>query len=94
MNGVNCFTLTQVNDLKYTGNQNAYDFGLSNTKVIETDSTNEVLSVRIKATKASNGNWSAARIFNFYQDSTKSKNQNVGISFSTTNLTNGVSQQL
>ena len=89
MDGVNWFTLAQVNDLKYTGNQNAYDFGLSNTKVIETDSTNEVLYVRIKATKASNGNWFAARMFNFYQDSTKSKNPSAGISYSTTNPTNG-----
>jgi len=89
MDGVNWFTIAQVNDLKYTGNQNAYDFGLSNIKVIETDSTNEVLYVKIKATKASNGNWFTAGMFNFYQDSTKSKNPSAGISYSTTNPTNG-----
>ena len=89
MDGVNWFTIAQVNDLKYTGNQNAYDFGLSNIKVIETDSTNEVLYVRIKATKASNGNWFTAVMFNFYQDLTKSKNPSAGISYSTTNPTNG-----
>ncbi len=89
IDGVNWFTLAQVSDLKYSGNQNATDFGKNNAKMIETDSTEEVSYVRITATKASNGNWFAARMFNFYQDTTKSAKPSAGIHYSTTEVTNG-----
>ena len=57
--------------------------------MIEIDSTEEVSYVRITATKASNGNWFAARMFNFYQDATKSAKPSAGIHYSTTEVTNG-----
>lgn len=88
MDGVNWFQLAEIKNLQYTGNQNAYDFGKNNIKNIATDSTKEVSYVRITATNTSGGNFFAARMFNFYQDTTKSGNPTAGIHYSTTTPTN------
>lgn len=88
VDGVNWFTLAEMKNLTYSGNQNAEDFGLKNIKHIETDSTEDVLYVKITSTRSSGGNWFAARMFNFYQDSTKSTKPTAGISYSTTDFTN------
>lgn len=89
IDGVNWFNLAEVKNLQYSGNQNDNNFGKNNIKQIETDSTQEVLYVKITATKASNGNWFTARMFNFYQDTTKAKNPTAGVRYSTTETTNG-----
>ncbi len=88
MDGVNFFLLGEMNNLEYTGNQNDINNGFENIKRIETDSTNEVMYVKITATNASNGNWFAARMFNLYQDSTKSSSPTGSLVYSTTSITN------
>ena len=89
IDGVNWFNLAEVKNLQYSGNQNDNNFGKNNIKQIETDPTQEVLYVKITATKASNGNWFTARMFNFYQDTTKAENPTAGVRYSTTEATNG-----
>ena len=88
MDGENWFNLAEVKNLTYGSNYNDYNFGKNNIKNIETDATDEVMYVRITATKASNGNWFAARMFNFYQDATLAEGPTAGISYSTTEITN------
>ena len=89
IDGVNWFNLAEVKNLTYVGNVNAYEHGKLNTKLIETDPTKEVKFVKITATKASNGNWFTARMFNFYQDATLSASPSAGINYSKTEATNG-----
>ncbi len=50
---------------------------------------NKVQYIKIVATQT-NGNWFAARAFNFYQDLTKESHPTAGIAYSTTEPTNGV----
>ena len=88
MDGENWFVLSEVNNLTYTSNVNEINHGKQNMKTFVTDSTNEVQYVRITAVKASNGNWFTARMFNFYQDSTKKEAPSAGVRYSINTLTN------
>lgn len=88
IDGENWEVLTTVKNLKYTGNVNAEDHGFKNIKDFNIDTPKEVQYVKIVADKASNGNWFAARMFNFYQDITKNPHPTAGIGYSTTEPTN------
>ena len=82
------FNIGSVSGLKYTSNVNDKDHGKQNIKRFTTNSNKEISYVKITATKASNGNWFTARMFNFYQDSTKSKLPSAGVSCNINTLTN------
>ena len=57
------------------------------TKSFEIDEPKQVQYVKIVADQT-NGNWFAARAFNFYQDVTSNSNPTAGIAYSTTEKTN------
>ena len=88
IDGVNWVTLGKSTGLTYTGNQNSYSYGFNNIKNFETDSSVLVQYVKITATKASNGNWFNARMFNLYQDTTNNQKPTADIVYSTKEVTN------
>lgn len=88
VDGINWTTLYTIKDLTYTGNVNDYDFGLNNIKSFEIDFSNQISYVRITSTKSSGGDWFAARMFNFYQDSTKTTKPKASVKYDNTNKTN------
>ena len=88
IDGVNWVTLGEKSNLNYTGNCNDYSYGLNNIKSFETDSSILVKYVKIKATKATNGNWFNARMFNLYQDTTNNLKLTASVSYSIKSITN------
>ena len=88
IDGVNWVTLSKKSGLSYTGNSNAYSYGLDNIKNFETDSSVLVKYVKITATKATNGDWFTARMFNLYQDTTNDSKPTADVIYSTKEITN------
>ena len=89
-------TIYQDTNLSYvdTNKANDDDFGLKNIKKFDTDLSEEELKeigkvqyIKIKADKATNGNWFTARMFNIFENVKLDPHPTAGIDFSTVNPT-------
>ncbi len=69
MDGENWEILSQQRNLTYTNQANTVDQAIANTKAFEIDNPSKVQYVKIVADRT-NGNWFAARMFNFFEDTT------------------------
>lgn len=91
MDGEKWEKLAEKKNIQYEGaaqHQNDYDFGLNHIQTFEIEKPKQIQYVKIVADTASNGNWFAARMFNFYQDITLDTHPTAGIAYSTTKPTN------
>lgn len=88
IDGINWVTLGEKTGLRYNGDCNSYQYGLNNIKSFETDSSILIQYVKVTATKATNGNWFNARMFNLYQDTTNNPNPTASVTYSTKEITN------
>ena len=93
--GKNWTVLASRKNLRYTNMADTIAQAKANTQNFEIEEPQEVQYVKIVADNAStghnmarNGNWFAARAFNFYQDLTKNPHPTAGIGYSTTEKTN------
>ena len=93
--GENWTVLASRKNLRYTNKTDTIAQAKANTQNFEISDVQEVQYVKIVADNAStgnnmsrNGNWFAARAFNFYQDLTKNPHPTAGIGYSTTEKTN------
>ena len=87
MDGENWEILTSETNLRYTNQANTIDDAIKNTKSFEIENPKQVQYVKIVADRT-NGNWFAARAFNFYEDRTKNPNPTASIGFDITKPTN------
>lgn len=69
MDGENWEILSRQTNLSYTNQANTVEEAIANTKAFEMDNSTKVQYVKIVADRT-NGNWFAARMFNFYEDKT------------------------
>ena len=69
MDGENWEILSRQTNLSYTNQANTVEEAIANTKAFEMDNPTKVQYVKIVADRT-NGNWFAARMFNFYEDKT------------------------
>ncbi len=69
MDGENWEILSRQTNLSYTNQANTVEDAIANTKAFEVDNPTKVQYVKIVADRT-NGNWFAARMFNFYEDKT------------------------
>jgi len=69
MDGENWFVLSQQKGLTYTNQADTLQQLTNNIKSFEVDIPQRVQYVKIVADRT-NGNWFAARAFNFYEDTT------------------------
>jgi len=79
--------LSQKKGLTYSNQANTNDQAIANTKSFDIEEPQEVQYVKIVADRT-NGNWIAARAFNFYQDLTYDEHPTAGVAFNTTEPTN------
>ena len=89
MDGENWEVLTSRKNITYREQANTIEQAIKYTQNFEIEEPKEVQYVKIVADRT-NGNWFAAREFNFYQDITKNPHPTAGIGYSTTELTNGI----
>lgn len=88
MDGENWEVLSRETNLKYTNQANTIEDAIKNTKSFEIEEPKQVQYVKIVADRT-NGNWFAARAFNFYEDAAKNPNPTASIGFDVTRPTNG-----
>ena len=88
MDGENWEKLAERKNITYTNQANTNQDAIANTKSFEIAEPKEVQYVKIVADRT-NGNWFAARAFNFYQDLTKNPHPTAGVAYSPTEKTNG-----
>lgn len=69
MDGENWEILSRQTNLSYTNQANTIEEAIANTKAFEVDNPTKIQYVKIVADRT-NGNWFAARMFNFYEDKT------------------------
>ncbi len=69
IDGENWEILSRQTNLSYTNQANTVEQAIANTKAFEVDNPYKVQYVKIVADRT-NGNWFAARMFNFYEDKT------------------------
>ena len=69
MDGENWEILSRQTNLEYSNQANTVEQAIENTKAFEVDNPSKVQYVKIVADRT-NGNWFAARMFNFYEDKT------------------------
>ncbi len=87
MDGENWEVLTRRTGITYPGQANTNETAERYTQNFEIEEPKEVKYVKIVADRT-NGNWFAARAFNFYEDITKNPNPTASIAYSTTEKTN------
>ena len=87
MDGENFEVLTSKKNLSYKNSAETAEEAKNNTKSFDIGEPQVVRYIKIVANRT-NGNWFAARAFNFYQDTTKEIEPFVEIEYSTTSLTN------
>jgi hypothetical protein len=85
--GENWEILARETNLRYTNQANTNEDAIKNTKAFEIEEPKQVQYVKIVADRT-NGNWFAARAFNFYEDVTKNPNPTASIGFDITKPTN------
>ncbi len=69
MDGENWEILSRQTNLQYSNQANTVEQAIANTKAFEIDNPSKVQYVKIVADRT-NGNWFAARMFNFFEDTT------------------------
>ena len=87
MDGENWEVLSRRTGITYPGQANTNETAERYTQNFEITEPKEVQYVKIVADRT-NGNWFAARAFNFYEDITKNPNPTASIAYSTTEKTN------
>ncbi|MCI8575147.1 MAG: hypothetical protein HFI09_01625 [Bacilli bacterium] len=70
MDGEEWFELTRQTNLRYTNSADNLNDAISNIKDFAIEEPVKVQYIKIEASRASNGNWFAAREFNIYEDKT------------------------
>lgn len=88
MDGETWEELTHAENFTYPTQANDNEAAIRLTKTFTIDNPKEVKFVKIVADRT-NGNWFAARAFNFYQDTTINPHPTAGIGYSTTEPTQG-----
>ncbi|MCX4364953.1 MAG: NPCBM/NEW2 domain-containing protein [Bacilli bacterium] len=87
MDGKTWIKLSELKNQSYPSQANTNEQAIAMTKKFEIANPREVQYVKIVADRT-NGNWFAARAFNFYQDITKNPHPTAGVGYSTTEPTN------
>ena len=87
MDGENWEVLTRRTGITYASQANTNELAERYTQSFDIPTPKEVQYVKIVADRT-NGNWFAARAFNFYEDITKNPNPTASIGYSTTEKTN------
>ncbi len=87
MDGENWEVLTSRTGITYPSQANTIEQAKRYTQSFDITEPKEVQYVKIVADRT-NGNWFAARVFNFYQDVTRSSEPTASIAYSTTETTN------
>ncbi len=89
LDGVSWFKLAERKNLHYPNQCNDIANAMKYTQSFEIEQPRDVLYVKIVADRASNGNWFAARAFNFFEDTTQEHRPAASIIYSTTEPTTG-----
>ncbi len=89
LDGVSWFKLAERKNLRYPNQCNDIANAMKYTQSFEIEQPRDVLYVKIVADRASNGNWFAARAFNFFEDTTQEHRPAASIIYSTTEPTTG-----
>lgn len=85
--GENWQELVKQTDMRFPNNTDTVVQAIEHTKTFEISEPKQVQYVKIVANRATNGNWFAARAFNFYQDITKEVHPTAGVAYSKTDPT-------
>ena len=88
MDGENWEVLTSKKNLTYSNQANTIEDAIKNTKSFDIENPKQVQYVKIVADRT-NGNWFAARAFNFFEDKSKNPNPTASVGFDVTAPTNG-----